>query len=143
MLAFQRQAAIPPTGIVDQQTWAGLFPGETIPAPALLSAPVAVRCLALTGTFETSSASPLCFSSLSGDFDGQGISFGALQWNLGRGTLQPLLKAMDDRHPDILGEIMKDKHAEPRLQTVHFAAECAAGVDDHHAVSGSGSHERP
>jgi hypothetical protein len=114
--AFQSHAAIQPTGVVDAVTWAALFPGETIPAPALLSAPVVARCLALTGTFETSRASPLCFSCLSGDFDGQGMSFGALQWNLGRGTLQPLLKAMDDRHPDILGGILKDKHAE--LQAV-------------------------
>jgi len=110
--AFQGQAGIEPTGVVDAETWAGLFPGETIPAPALLSAPLARRCLALTGTFETSSASPRCFSCVAGDFDGQGLSFGALQWNFGRGTLQPLLRAMDDRHTDILRGILKDKHAE-------------------------------
>ncbi len=31
---------------------------------------------------------------LAGDFDGQGISLGYLQWNIGQGTLQPLLKEM-------------------------------------------------
>ena len=30
-------------------------------------------------------------AGLSGDFDGQGLSFGVLQWNLGQGSLQPLL----------------------------------------------------
>ena len=110
--AFQRQAGLTPTGSVDADTWGRLFPGETIPAPALLSAPLKRRCLALTGTFETSCAAPRCFSGLSGDFDGQGMSFGALQWNLGRGTLQPLLQTMHDRHPDILLGILQDKHGE-------------------------------
>lgn len=31
---------------------------------------------------------------LSGNFDGQGLSLGYLQWNIGSGTLQPLLKEM-------------------------------------------------
>jgi hypothetical protein len=42
---------------------------------------------------------------LSGDFDGQGISFGVLQWNIGQGTLQTLLAQMDQNHADILGQI--------------------------------------
>ena len=64
--------------------------------------PLDVRCLALTGTFETSCPPPGCFSLANGDFDGQGISFSALQWNLGQGTLQPLLKELNDAHPDIM-----------------------------------------
>lgn len=31
---------------------------------------------------------------IAGNFDGQGISLGYLQWNIGQGTLQPLLKEM-------------------------------------------------
>lgn len=52
------------------------------------------KCFALTGAFEGRG-----YRSLSGSFDGQGISFGFLQWNLGQGTLQPLLKAMHKAGP--------------------------------------------
>lgn len=31
---------------------------------------------------------------VAGDFDGQGLSLGVLQWNMGSGTLQPLLREM-------------------------------------------------
>lgn len=59
---------------------------------------IELRCLALTGSFETGKLAPDCFSGLAGDFDGQGMSLGALQWNLGQGTLQPLLRTMANQH---------------------------------------------
>lgn len=43
-----------------------------------------------TGNFETN-GDP--FAQVAGDFDGQGISAGVLQWNIGQATLQPLVKA--------------------------------------------------
>jgi hypothetical protein len=46
--------------------------------------------LAITGGFETS-GDP--FAAVAGDFDGQGLSCGVLQWNIGQGTLQTLAKA--------------------------------------------------
>jgi hypothetical protein len=55
----------------------------------LLQQPLLKRCLALTGALETGKSAPECFSGLAGDFDGMGLSFGALQWNLYRKTLQP------------------------------------------------------
>lgn len=64
--------------------------------------PLAYRCLALTGAFETSSPPPGCFGHVCGNFDGQGISFSALQWNLGQGTVQTLLQEMNAHHPDVL-----------------------------------------
>jgi hypothetical protein len=54
--------------------------------------PLQSKCLRLTGTFETDSEDG--FGVVAGNFDGQGISFGILQWNLGQGTLQPLLKSL-------------------------------------------------
>lgn len=39
------------------------------------------------------------YTNLSGSFDGMGVSFGALQWNLGKGTLQALLKRMNQEYP--------------------------------------------
>jgi len=66
------------------------------------SDPLLLRCLALTGAFETGKLPPACFASVTGDFDGQGLSFSALQWNLGQGTLQPLLQQMYSQHPDVM-----------------------------------------
>lgn len=45
----------------------------------------------ITGTFENS-GDP--YQGVSGDFDGQGISCGVLQWNIGQNSLQPLVKAV-------------------------------------------------
>lgn len=45
----------------------------------------------ITGTFENA-GDP--YQGVSGDFDGQGISCGVLQWNIGQGSLQPLVKAI-------------------------------------------------
>lgn len=112
--AFQRAQGLTVDGIVGPETWARLFPRETVPAPAILSQPLGYRTLALTGSFETGAGVPECFAGLSGDFDGQGISFGALQWNLGQGTLQPLLQEMDRAHPQVLEEIFGEHCAELR-----------------------------
>jgi hypothetical protein len=46
--------------------------------------------LAITGDFETS-GDP--WTAVSGDFDGQGISCGPLQWNIGQNSLQPMVRA--------------------------------------------------
>ena len=77
----------------------------------LLTAPIGQRCLALTGTFETSAPPPGCFSGLTGDFDKQGISFGALQWNFGQGSLQPLLKKFIANNPNVAAEIFHENLA--------------------------------
>jgi len=48
--------------------------------------------LSTTGHFEDSQHP---FSAVSGNFDGMGISVGVLQWNIGSGSLQPLVLATD------------------------------------------------
>lgn len=48
--------------------------------------------LTVTSYFETSK--PMNYQGVVGDFDGQGVSFGIIQWNFGRGTLGPILKQM-------------------------------------------------
>ncbi len=101
VVAFQKQSGLTADGAVGPETWARLF-GAAIPPPALAAAPVAERALALTGSFETGSRAPDCFSCLSGDFDGQGMSFGALQFNFGSGTLQPILQGLLADHPDVM-----------------------------------------
>jgi hypothetical protein len=104
--AFQKTQSLAPDGVVGRTTWQVLFgAGVPIPTPSIWDKPLVYRNLALSGAFETQAPVPECFAGLAGDFDGQGISFGALQWNLGQGTLQPLLAAMDRIHPDVVENV--------------------------------------
>lgn len=48
-------------------------------------------CLQVTGRFEARGTSA-SYTDLAGNFDGQGLSAGILQWNAGQGTLQTLLQ---------------------------------------------------
>jgi hypothetical protein len=78
----------------------------------VIEQPLNLRCLALTGTFETNCLPPGCFARVSGDFDGQGISFSALQWNLGQGTLQALLAEMNSTHAAVMSQVFGDGYAQ-------------------------------
>ena len=123
---LQAQAnLLPPDGIVGTQTWQALFgaAAPAIPAPALASRPINERCLALTASFETGHPPPDCYAGLSGDFDGMGISFGALQWNIGQGSLQPLLRDFDTANHEIADSIFGPKAEE-------FRAVLASPIDD-------------
>jgi Putative peptidoglycan binding domain len=105
---YQLQKRLPASGAVDAATWSVLFPGEPTPVSELAERPLAERCLALTGSFETGKYPPDCFCGLTGDFDGMGMSFGALQWNIGQGSLQPLLGEMFEQHPDTARSIFNE-----------------------------------
>jgi len=98
---FQTSAGLSSDGIVGAATWNKLFLREE----PVLTGGVASRCLALTGSFETGLLAPDCFARVAGNFDGQGMSFGALQWNFGQGTLQPLFAKMITEHRDIISNI--------------------------------------
>ncbi|HZR47395.1 MAG TPA: peptidoglycan-binding domain-containing protein [Candidatus Manganitrophaceae bacterium] len=108
--AFQKANRLTVDGEVGPESWKRLFPKETIPPPEIFQKPLPYRCLALTGTFETNAPPPDCFAGLSGDFDGQGLSFGVLQWNLGQETLQPLLAEMNRRHPQRLQGLLHEEY---------------------------------
>jgi len=71
--------------------------------------PAEFKALRITSTFET--GKPLNFGGLAGDFDGQGLSFGLLQWNIKSQTLQPLLKEFINLSPAKFAAIFGD-HAE-------------------------------
>ena len=77
--------------------------------PSLTTAPLAQRCLALTGSFETSAGVPDCYAGMTGDFDGQGLSLGVAQWNIGQGTLQPLLAEMLSEHEAVMSSMFRER----------------------------------
>lgn len=106
--AFQKANGLGPDGIVGPRTWAALFPDTTSPGDL----PLLQRCLALTGAFETSTGIPDCYAGLSGDFDGEGMSFGAAQWNIGQGTLQPMLSSMLELHEDLMADLFHEHMGE-------------------------------
>lgn len=107
--AFQKAKKVTVDGRVGSETWKALFE-EEIPEPSILGDSLDYKSLALTGCFETGKGFPECFSGLCGDFDGQGMSFGALQWNFGQGTLQPLLRDMIEKHPGMMREIFQENY---------------------------------
>jgi peptidoglycan hydrolase-like protein with peptidoglycan-binding domain len=106
---FQSKNGLPETGVVDQVTLDRLFAGPSPRLAAVQGKPTAYRAFVLTAGFETSEAAPPeCFCGLAGNFDGQGISFGLLQWNLGQGTLQPMLKQLFAKEPEFMERTFED-----------------------------------
>jgi hypothetical protein len=106
--SYQKTSGLGMDGVVGPETWASLF-GSEAPAGRDMSAePLGRRCLALTGSFETGCGVPECYAGLTGDFDGQGLSLGVLQWNFGQGSLQPLLEDMISRHRTVAESILHD-----------------------------------
>lgn len=105
---FQQRRGLPATGVVDDGTWNGLFADPSPKLAAIKDRPAAYRALTLTAGFETSTDAPDCFCGVAGNFDGQGISFGVLQWNLGQGTLQPMLKQLLAQHPQVMQQAFKE-----------------------------------
>jgi hypothetical protein len=66
---------------------------------------LAWRVLSLTGSFETGMDEPNNFAELAGNFDGQGISFGTLQWNIGQLTLQKLLAEINRQRGTLIQRV--------------------------------------
>lgn len=114
---FQATKNLEADGVVGENTWKALLGADSRaevktpePSPheseALAgNAPLRFRCLALTGSFETDKPPPDCYAGVSGNFDGQGLSFGVCQWNFGQGSLQPMLTDLIAENPDLMQDI--------------------------------------
>lgn len=74
--------------------------------------PLFERVLELTGWLETARFSPACYGVSVGNFDGAGMSFGIVQFNLLSRTLQPLLGQMLADYPELVafcfGELLPE-----------------------------------
>ena len=68
--------------------------------------------LNISGSFEGDDA----WANLSDNFDGQGVSLGLLNQNLGQGSLQPMLIRMRDEHPQALKTLLGPDHLRGLLQ---------------------------
>ncbi|WP_370113709.1 DUF2272 domain-containing protein [Bradyrhizobium sp. USDA 329] len=60
--------------------------------------PAERKAIEITSTFETGKRGG--FFGLSGNFDGQGLSFGLVNWTIGTGSLQPLLRDFAAENPE-------------------------------------------
>lgn len=105
--AFQKSIGIKADGIVGPITTAKLETPKTKTSSKVASytstqKPLAQKCLELTATIETSKVPPHCFAAVSGNFDKMAVSYGALQWNFGQKSLQPILNHLIKNHETIV-----------------------------------------
>lgn len=84
----------------------------------------------ITAQFETSYGTDIsnAYSCVAGNFDGQGMAFGIIQYNFGQGTLQPILTEMMSQAPDVMEEIFNSDYAffkeilgKTKKEIVHWA----------------------
>jgi peptidoglycan hydrolase-like protein with peptidoglycan-binding domain len=85
--AFQTARQLAATGEVDAATWQALT-GEPVP-------PVRDRALGVTGSFEGHD-----FTLAQGNFDGAGITWGIIGFNLKSGSLKKVVQEIEKSHPD-------------------------------------------
>jgi GH25 family lysozyme M1 (1,4-beta-N-acetylmuramidase) len=93
-----------------------LAEGEAPPELAVLS-PSELKAVRITSTFETGRAGG--FGGLSGNFDGQGLSFGLMNWTISAGSLVPLLQKFLRTEPERFQRIFGADA--PRFRDMVFA----------------------
>ena len=108
LMSFQTREFGPGSadGVVGPNTAAAL--GLTLPkleAPAARTQPAAAAVSDVPADWQASAIAVTCgfettgdpFEAVTGDFDSMGISCGALQWNIGQGSLQPMVTAIGEQ----------------------------------------------
>lgn len=84
-------------------------PGEVIPIPnddTTASDTTIEKAILLTSHFEGNSG----YSTITGNFDGAGLSLGIIQFNIKSNSLQPLLQQMVNTYPDMTHNIFGDNY---------------------------------
>jgi len=99
ILAFQRDRQLEPTGEVDDRTWLELFG----------AAPPSLRdlCIQLAAAFEGAG-----FSTVSGNFDGAGITWGIIGFTLRHGAVRQIIQEVHQHYPELLEEAFGRRVAE-------------------------------
>lgn len=115
VVAFQRTRQLGSDGAVGDDTWRALFAGDPPAAPAFHDKPLSYRALVLEATIETDLPAPDCFAALVGDFDGQGFSFGALQFAFAAGSFGELVAQVDATHPGLVDDLFHANAASLRM----------------------------
>lgn len=100
----------------------GRQPAEVVSERSGLATPLIgftsteVKALRITNAFENTTqydrTHDLVYGSVAGDFDDQGLSLGMFQWNIGRGSLQPLLRRFAAEQPDRFAAVFGDQATE-------------------------------
>lgn len=118
--AAQEQRGLPATGGVDEATWTAVI-GE--PFPVLFE-----RCLSLTAAFEGHG-----YTFAAGNFDGAGITWGIIGFNLKSGSLAKVLgviPAVDvDAALGSLAPTLRFVLTQPRADQVRWADSISTGAD--------------
>lgn len=84
-------------------------PGEVIPIPnddTTASETTIEKAILLTSHFEGNNG----YSTITGNFDGAGLSLGIIQFNIKSNSLQPLLQQMVNTYPDMTHNIFGDNY---------------------------------
>lgn len=106
-IEFQRSKGLTKDGIIGRITWNALFSEVVAPIKPSNSYKLSTleKAITITGRFEGNG-----YGNITGDFDGQGLSLGILQWNIGQGTLQPLLREMNLNYNMAARSILLDSY---------------------------------
>jgi Putative peptidoglycan binding domain len=119
--AFQTARKLDATGAVDADTWQALM-GAPVPA-------IRDRALGVTATFEGHD-----FTLAQGNFDGAGITWGIIGFNLASGSLNQIVLQMQATRPDLVRQAFgaNSDHLlrilkEPLPQQLAFADSCSLG----------------
>lgn len=92
---LQQKNQLPPTGNVDDLTWAAFM---QIPIPSLFE-----RCLELTAAFEGHS-----YTLAVGDFDGAWLTWGIIGFTMKFGKVQQIINKIHQLYPDFITQAFGD-----------------------------------
>jgi hypothetical protein len=87
------------------------------------------KVLAMSSFFETSSGYPTTYGVTSGNWDGQGMSFGCLQLNLGTGSLQPYFNYMNTNYNQLCRDTFGTNYDEWNTMLGYTTANQVAWAD--------------